>query len=106
MSISSLTGKRNKSVIQSAVSDHLLECNCSKDFDHVDILASTNSEKKNKFTLLSKEILLFKHDQPQLNKTINSFPLKLFDWDICCQISIVHKHVVMQILKLTKDLFE
>ena len=60
MSISSLTGKRLKSVIQSAVSDHLLECNCSKDFDHVDILASDT----NKFRLLSKESLLFKHDQP------------------------------------------
>ena len=60
MSISSLTGKRLKSVIQSAVSDRLLECNCSKDFDHVDILASD----ANKFRLLSKESLLFKHDQP------------------------------------------
>ena len=60
---------------QSAVSDHLLECNCSIDFDHFDILASD----ANKFRLLIKESLLIKRDQPQLNKTIKSFPLKLFD---------------------------
>ena len=40
MDISSLTGKHLKCVKQSAVSDHLLECNCSIDFDHFDILAS------------------------------------------------------------------
>ena len=59
----------------SAVSDHLLECNCSIDFDHFDILASDT----NKFRLLIKESLLIKRDQPQLNKAIKSFPLKLFD---------------------------
>ena len=40
MGISNLTGKRLKCVKQSAISDHLLECNCSIDFDHSDILAS------------------------------------------------------------------
>ena len=40
MGISNLTGKYLKCVKQSAVSDHLLECNCSIDFDHFDILAS------------------------------------------------------------------
>ena len=75
MGISNLTGKRLKCVKQSAVSDHLLECNCSIDFDHFDILASD----ANKFRLLIKESLLIKRDQPQLNKTIKSFPLKLFD---------------------------
>ena len=40
MGISNLTGKRLKSVKQSAISAHLLECNCSIDFDHFDILAS------------------------------------------------------------------
>ena len=78
MGISNLTGKRLKCVKQSAVSDHLLECNCSIDFDHFDILASD----ANKFRLLIKESLLIKRDQPQLNKTIKSFPLKLFDWDL------------------------
>ena len=70
MGISNLTGKHLKCVRLSAVSDHLLECNCSIDFDHFDILAS----HANKFRLLIKESLLIKHDQPQLNKTIKSFP--------------------------------
>ena len=74
MGISNLTGKCLKCVKQSAVSDHLLECNCSIDFDHFNILASN----ANKFRLLSKEILLIKRDQPQLNKTTTSFPLKIF----------------------------
>ena len=75
MGISNLTGKRLKCVKQSAVSDHLLECNCSIDFDHFDILASD----VNKFRLLIKESLLIKRDKPQLNKTIKSFSLKLFN---------------------------
>ena len=73
MVISNLTGKRLKNVKQSAVSDHLLESGCSIDFDDFDILA------ENKFRLFIKEILLIKRDQPQLNKTIKSFPLKQFD---------------------------
>ena len=75
MVISNLTGKRLQCVKETAVSDHLLECNCSKDFDHFDILASD----ANKSRLLLKETLLIKRDQPQFNKTIKSFPLKLFD---------------------------
>ena len=75
MGISNLTGKPLKYVEQSAVSDHLLECNCSIDFDHFDILVSD----VNRFRLLIKESLLIKRDQPQLNKTIKSFSLKLFD---------------------------
>ena len=74
MCISNLTGKGLKCVTQSAVSDYLLECNCSIDFNHFDILASD----ANKFRLLIKESLLIKRDQPQLNKTIKSSPLKLF----------------------------
>ena len=75
MGISNLTGKRLKCVKQSAVSDHLLECNCPIDFDHFDILASG----ANRFGLLIKESLLVKRDHPQLNKTIKLFPLKCFD---------------------------
>ena len=75
MGISNLTGKNLKYVKQSAVSDHLLECNYSIDFGHFDILASD----ANRFRLLIKESLLIKRDQPQLNKTIKSFPLKLFN---------------------------
>ena len=61
MGISNLTGKRLTCVKQSTVSDHLLECNCSIDFDHFDILASD----ANRLSLLIK--------------TIKSFPLKIFD---------------------------
>ena len=75
MVISNLTGKRLQCVKETAVSDLLLECNCSKDFDHFDILASD----ANKSRLLLKETLLIKRDQPQFSKTIKSFPLKLFD---------------------------
>ena len=76
MGISYLTGKRLKIVKQLAVSDHLLEYNCPVDFDHFDILASD----ANKFRLFIKESLFIKCHRPQLNKTIKSFLLKLFDW--------------------------
>ena len=56
MCISNLTGKRLKSVKQSALSDHRLKCNCSIDFDHFGI---QNSDA-NKFRLLIKENLLIK----------------------------------------------
>ena len=75
MGISNLTGKRLTNVKQSPLSDHLLECNCSIGFDHFGILAPD----ANKFRLLIKESVLTKHDQLQLNKTIKSFRLKLFD---------------------------
>ena len=75
MGISNVTGKRLKRVKQSAVSDHLLECNCSIDFEHFDIIASD----ANRFRLLIKESILIKRDQPQLNKNIKLFPSKLFD---------------------------
>ena len=73
--VSSLTGKRLKSVKQSARYDHLLKCNYSIVFGHLDILAS----EANKFRLLIKESLVIKRDHPQLNKTMKSIPLKLFD---------------------------
>ena len=46
MGISNLAGKGPKSVKQSAGSDYLLECNCSIDFNHFDILASDFLLKK------------------------------------------------------------
>ena len=58
MGISTLTGKHLKSVKQSAVSDNLLECNTSIDFDHFDILTSD----ANKFRFLIKESFLIKHN--------------------------------------------
>ena len=75
MVISNLSGKRLKRVKQSAVSDHLLECNYSINFDYFDILGSDG----NKFRLLIKESLLIKRNQSQLNETIKSLPLKPFD---------------------------
>ena len=50
MGISNLTGKRLKNIKDSAVSDHLLQCNCAIDFDHFDILA-TDVSKFNLFRL-------------------------------------------------------
>ena len=75
MGISNLTGKRLKSVKQSAISDHLLQCNCAINFDDFSILATDC----NKFKLLLRESLLIKRDKPILNRTIKSFPLELFD---------------------------
>ena len=75
MSISNLTGKRVKNVKESAISDHLLQCDCTIDFDHFDILTSDT----NNFKLLIKKSLLIKCDKPVLNHTVKSFPLKLFD---------------------------
>ena len=75
MGVSNLTGKRLKNIKDSAVSDHLLQCNCTIDFDHFDILATDVS----KFNLLVKESLFFKRDNPVLNRNTKSFPLELFD---------------------------
>ena len=70
MGISYLTGKRVRNVKETAVSDHLLQCDCTIDFDHFDILASDT----NSFRLLIKEGLLIKHDKLVLNGTVKSFP--------------------------------
>ena len=75
MGISNLTGKCLKTVMQSAISDQLLQCNCTIDFDDFDILAA----ESNIFKLLLRESLLIKRDKPILNRTIKSFPLELFD---------------------------
>ena len=75
MGISNLTWKCLKNVKQSAISDHLLQCNCTINFDDFSILATDC----NKFKLLLRESLLIKRDKPILNRTIKSFPLELFD---------------------------
>ena len=75
MGISNLTERPLRSVKELVAFDYLLECSCSVDFDHFDILTSV----ANKIRLLLKESLLIKCDQPQLNKIMKSFPLKLFD---------------------------
>ena len=74
MGISNLTGKRLKCVKQSAVSDHLLQCNCSIDFDHFDILASD----ANKFRLLIKESLLIKRDRSPVEQNRQVISIKTF----------------------------
>ena len=75
MGISNLTEKRLKKVKQSAVSDHLLQCNCTINFDSFDILAAESNKSK----LLLSESLLIKRDKHILNRTIKSLPLELFD---------------------------
>ena len=75
MGISNFTEKRVKTVKQSAVSDHFLQCDCSINFNDFDILTS----ETNHFRLLIKEILLIMRDKPVLNRNTTSFPLKLFD---------------------------
>ena len=58
MGISNLTGKRLKNVKQSAIFDHLLQCNCTINFDDFSILATDC----NKFKLLLRESLSIKHE--------------------------------------------
>ena len=65
MGISHLTNKRLKNVKQSAISDHLLTCDCNINFDDFTIL----SKDSNNINLLIKESLLKSRDKPILNKT-------------------------------------
>ena len=60
MGVSNLTEKQLKNIRESAASDHLLQCNCTIDFDNFDILATNVS----KYNLLVKESLLIKRDNP------------------------------------------
>ena len=77
MGIVSLTEKRLKNVKQSALSDHLLHCKCTINFDHFGISAAESNE----FKLLLRESLLIKFDKPILNRMMKSFPLELSDCD-------------------------
>ena len=77
MGMSNLTGKHLKNVKQSAMSDHLLQCNCTINFDDFSILAIDSS----KFKLLLRESLSLKCDKPIINRMLKSFPLELFYWD-------------------------
>ena len=71
MGISNLTGKRLKNVKHSGISDHLLQCDCTINFDNFDILAV----KSSKFKLLLRESLLVKREK----QDDKSFPLELFN---------------------------
>ena len=73
--ISPLTFKKTKPSKESAIRDHLLNCNNIASFEEFTILANGN----NKFALEIKESLLIKRDRPILNKNINSAKLFLFD---------------------------
>ena len=64
--ISLLTFKKTKPSKQSAICDHLLECDNNPSFEDFTILAHGNK----KYLLEIKESLLIKHDQPVLNKTL------------------------------------
>ena len=78
MGVSNLTGKRLKNIKDSAVSDHLLQCNCNIDLGHFNILAT----EFRKFNLLVKESLLIKRDNPVLTEQLshsNSFT-RLIDY--------------------------
>ena len=75
MGTCNLTGKRLKNVKQSAVSDHLLQCNYTINFDDFTILATNSS----KFKTRLMESLSMKHGKPILNRTLKLFPLELFD---------------------------
>ena len=75
MGNSHLAIKRLKNVKQSAISDHLLTCDCNINFDDFTIL----SKDSNNINLLIKESLLISRDKPILNKTVKSFPLELFE---------------------------
>ena len=70
-----LTLKWLKNMKDSAVSDHLLQCNCTIDFDLFYVYATDVS----KFNLLLKESLLIKRDNPILNRKTKSLPLELLD---------------------------
>ena len=66
MLTSNLTGKCLKNVKQSAISDHLLQCNYTVKFDDFDILAADPNK------LLLRECLLIKHyRQEQDNKIVS-----------------------------------
>ena len=73
--ISPLTFRRVKPSKESAIRDHLLNCNNMPSFDEFTILAYGH----HKYILEIKESLLIKRDKPILNKNISSAKLSLFD---------------------------
>ena len=73
MGISNITGKRFKHVMQSLVSDHLVQCNCVINLDN--FITTTDSDR---FKLLLGESLLIKRDKPIIKKAVKLFPLELF----------------------------
>ena len=68
-----LLERRSNHQNNSAVCDHLLNCNVLPSFDIFSILAHENK----KHLLEIKESLLVMRDKPSLNRNINSVPLQL-----------------------------
>ena len=77
MGISNLTRKRLKYIKQSAISDHLLQCNCATNFDDFNIFATDF----NKFKCLLRESLFMNCDKLLLKSTTKLFLPELFDYD-------------------------
>ena len=73
--ISPLTFRKVKPSKESAIRDHLLNCNNIPSFDEFTILAYGH----HKYILEIKESLLIKRDRPVVNKNISSAKLFLFD---------------------------
>ena len=71
--ISNITGKHLESVKQSAISDHLLQWNCTINFDNFNILDAESNKLKSRV----RDYLLIKRDKPILNRTVKSFLLLL-----------------------------
>ena len=75
MGISHLTNNSLKNVKQSAISDHVLTCDCNISFNDFTILFKDS----NNINLFIKESLSIARDKPILSKTVKSFPLELFE---------------------------
>ena len=71
-----LTGKIVKKPKKSSVSDHILLNGHDVSFEDFTVLFTEN----NRFKLHLKESLLMKRGKPELNKSIYSSLLELFDW--------------------------
>ena len=67
MGVSNLTGERLKNIKDLAVSNHLLLCNCTIDFDYFDLLPTDVS----KFNLLVKGNLIIKRDKQLSHSRLN-----------------------------------
>ena len=75
--ISPLTFKKTRPLKESAIQDHLLNCNKIPSLGEFTILTNGN----NKFVLEIKESLLTKRDRSILNKNISSAKLIFFFLD-------------------------
>ena len=75
LGISALTGQRVKGDDDSAITEHLLFCNHTPEFEDFSILPSNNND----FKVTLMESFLINRDHPPLSKNKQSLPLELFD---------------------------